>query len=539
VKKILILILLLLAGFTATPQKLANGIYWFYLKDKEGNSYNIAEPELFLSQRSLERRGWQGLPVDERDLPLAQRYLDSLQEKGIRIVQQSRWLNGVALELPDGITEADVKNYSFISALPWQADPENIYLTTKPEGERFSPPMPVGFSYGMADAQVRQTGLPALHEYGYTGRGVVIAVLDAGFFATDKLPAFDSLFATGRILRTRDFVTPGGNVYSQHTHGMNVLSIIGGNIPGILVGTAPHASFILCRTEDGNSELKIEEVNWIAAAEWADSLGADILNTSLGYSVFDDSLMNYSYEDMNGERTLISRAAGLVAGRGMVLCVSAGNEGAKDWYYISAPADAKEVLTVGAIDSLGVLASFSSHGPTYDNRIKPDVVAMGYQTAVQHTDSTIRRGNGTSFSAPVMSGATACFWPLYPDMPASQLIRTITGLSDRANDPDINYGFGLPDLSAAILSAPALQIEKSGITLYPNPCHGSFRYTLTDSRNEGTDRIRVFDISGRLCLDAEGSQDEPFVLPDAFAGGIYLIEISTPTGRFTGRLLLL
>ncbi|MFZ5940184.1 MAG: S8 family serine peptidase [Bacteroidota bacterium] len=537
-KKLLILIPILTCQLLYS-QKLAPQTYWFYLKDKPQGSYSTSNPADYLSQRSIDRRAWQGLPVDQRDLPVWSAYLDSLRSKGIVIRSVSRWLNGVAVVLPAPLTPEEVSTYSFISALPWEPDPYDLYYPPKPSGERFSSTLPAREpDYGMSAAQVKQIALERLHEAGYTGSGVWISVMDAGFDRADILPAFDSLFATDRILKTRDFVNPGGGVYGYHYHGMSVLSIIGGYIPGELCGTAPDASFILCRTEDGDSELKIEESNWIAAAEWADSLGADVLNTSLGYSVFDDPEMNYSYSDLDGHSTLISQAASLLAGRGMVLSVSAGNEGAKEWYYISAPADAENVLTVGAVDSLGVIAAFSSRGPTWDHRIKPDVCAMGYQTAIQSTDSTVRRGNGTSYSSPVMAGAMACLWQVFPEMPAEDLIRLVISYADRSADPDITYGFGIPDLSRPLTVSVPVVTAGNSLFFYPNPCRYSFTYVLPGGEEQEDDLLSLTDLQGRIVMETRATAGTPVSLPENLAPGLYLLGIHNGNGSHYGRIIV-
>jgi len=536
----LLSLILLLTFSTAFSQRLAQNSYWFWLRDKEGTAYTVEQPELFLSQRSLDRRSYQGLPVDERDLPVSERYLDSLRAKGLTIRYTSRWLNAVAVDLTEEISEAEVKTWSFISTYPWSPDPEVLYYPPKSQTNRFATPDPgIGsFRYGMASAQIGQIGLNRLHQLGYTGKGVLIGVLDAGFIMADRLPAFDSLFAEGRIIDQYDFVGKSSQVFDYHTHGMSVLSIIGGNYPGALIGTAPHASFVLARTENGLGELKMEEASWIAGAEWADSLGVDVINSSLGYFQFDFPEMDYTYEDLDGQTALVSRAASLLASRGIVLSNSAGNEGASDWYYIITPADAENIITVGAVDSTGNIAFFSSRGLTYDNRIKPDLCAMGYGTAIQLTDSTIGRGNGTSFSSPVMAGATACMWQAFPEMKAADLIKAITNLGDRWNSPDIAYGFGIPDFSMALSSSTGEMMKQGSIVLYPNPCSGSFYYLTPGKSPSGpVDHISVYSIQGSLILSKQGCSG-PIEIPPGTTAGLYIVEIQNANGRFTGRLII-
>ncbi|MFC2086529.1 S8 family serine peptidase, partial [Bacteroidota bacterium] len=240
---------------------------------------------------------------------------------------------------------------------------------------------------------------------------------DAGFLNTNSLNAFDSAWVNNQILGGWDFVDNTPIEYSKHYHGSAVFSTIGANIPGIFVGTAPKASFWLLRSEDGNSEFRIEEEFWIAAAEFADSAGADVLNTSLGYSVFDYEWQNYSNNDLDGKTARISIASTIAARKGMMVVTSAGNSGNNvGWnFLITAPADADSILTIGAVNPLGNYVSFSSQGPTFDGRVKPNVVAQGYETAVQISDEEIVLGSGTSFSSPIIAGMTACLWQAVPD----------------------------------------------------------------------------------------------------------------------------
>jgi len=338
-----------------------------------------------------------------------------------------------------------------------------------------------------------------LHDQGFTGQGITIAILDAGFYHVDQLPAFSYLWENGQILGTRDFVTSGSNLFDGHSHGMVVLSVMGGNLPGELIGTSPDADFWLLRSEDAGSEYLIEEDNWAAAAEFADSAGADILNTSLGYSQFDNHLMDHAYADMDGNTTRISRAADIAASKGMLVVVSAGNLGAGNWHYISAPADADSVLAVGAIDANGYIAGFSSRGPSSDMRVKPDVVAIGKGTWVAGFESGVRQGNGTSLSAPVITGLAACLWQANPEATAMEILTAIRECSNRFTQPDADYGYGIPDFNLAHILLNRLESgspENESINAFPNPFGNEF-YIVFPAPVDNQVDVRLIDLSGR------------------------------------------
>ena len=253
-----------------------------------------------------------------------------------------------------------------------------------------------------------------LHNRDLKGKGKLIAILDAGFSRVDEMIAFEELFAENRILGTKDFVQRNNNVFDEHTHGMMVLSTMGAENKGQIIGTSPEASFWLLRTEDVDSENLIEEYNWLCAAEFADSVGADIINSSLGYTTFDDAGQNHTYTDMDGRTAPVSIAATIAAQKGMIVVNSAGNSGSGSWHFIGAPADADSILSVGAVDENADFAWFSSYGPSFDGRVKPTVVAQGRNTIVATSNNGTLTGNGTSFSSPIVAGLSACLWEAHP-----------------------------------------------------------------------------------------------------------------------------
>ena len=367
-KRIFLFVIMIPVSMGLLAQEIADGVYWVYFQDKQGTGYQIDQPSQFLSERSLNRRAMQSLAVDQADLPVNPNYLQEIRNMGVEIRHVSRWLNGIAMIHMNDTTFQQVLQLPYADTIPWIPSQSSRFYPQKSGQSRFDPPLGSDphFDYGVAREQVEMLRTDQLHAMGYTGKGVWIAQLDAGYFNVDSLPSFVPLINEGRILETRNYINDTPLFRQSSTHGMYVLSIMAGLWDGNMVGTAPGASYLLCMTEDPERETRIEEIAWIEAAEYADSLGVDVLNTSLGYSDFDGVLYDYSYRDMDGKTTYISRAASLTASRGMILCTSAGNEGNGNWFYITAPADATDVLTVGAVDSTNRIAAFSSRGPTFD-----------------------------------------------------------------------------------------------------------------------------------------------------------------------------
>ncbi len=538
--KIRVIAMLLLISLGTEAQEIADGVYWVYFKDKAGNGYQTDLPAQFLSDRSVNRRAMQGLAVDQTDLPLTPAYVQELRDMGVEIKYVSRWLNGVVMTPLDELTFQEVLDKTFTDTLPWIAGTDNQFYPQKSGEPRFDLPLepaPV-FDYGVAREQVTMVKTEQLHKLGYTGKGVWIGVLDAGFYNVDSLPSFEVLLADERILGTRNYVNDIPLFRQSSTHGMYVLSIMAGEWNENMVGTAPHASYLLCMTENPDQETRIEEIAWIEAAEYADSLGVDVINTSLGYSNFDGELYDYTYRDMDGLSTYISRAASLLASRGMILCNSAGNEGNDAWFYITAPADAKDILTVGAADSTGLIANFSSRGPTFDARIKPDVTTMGKATGIQYMNGALARGNGTSFASPVMAGSVASLWQAFPEMPAREMIHMVRQSGDRYMNPDATYGFGIPNMLRTYhsITRVPLHFTPGEMVIWPNPASESVMIKIPET---GRQEVRLYDLSGRMAHLMQMELPGEMELPGTLNSGIYIIEIRTPDYSYRSRLIKL
>lgn len=435
-------IALLATGASAQQDTLK---YRISLKDKAATEYSLKKPEKYLSAKAIERRWKQNLPIDSTDLPVCRKYIDEIRKQGVKIVVTGKWDNFVTVSCND-TTLIDR-----IAALPFVLSTEKVWISpgagkpsmaTERDSVLNQPTIHPDSIYGRAITQIQMSNGDKLHEAGFKGQGMTIAVIDAGFHNVDKITAMQNI----RILGTKDFVNQQADIFAESSHGMSVLSCIGMNRPDIMTGTAPEASFWLLRSEDEYSEHLVEQDYWSAAVEFADSVGVDVINTSLGYYSFDDKSKNYKYRDLDGRHALMSRQASHIADKGMILVCSAGNSGAGSWKKITPPGDADNVLTVGAIDKRAVLATFSSVGNTADHRVKPDVVAVGVGSDVIRTDGNQGRANGTSFSSPIMCGMVTCLWQACPTLTAKEVIELVRRSGDRAGFPDNIYGYGVPDM---------------------------------------------------------------------------------------------
>jgi hypothetical protein len=382
-------------------------------------------------------------------------------------------LNGATVRTADTVLIQKIATLPFVTMVQL-TKPANILKSTNHKftdevaNTEYDPA-----KYGTAIDQLTQLKGQYLHRQGFRGKGIQIAILDAGFLNANTITAFDSLRNSDRILGTRDFVDPHSDIYKQNYHGMSVLSCMGGNLPGSLIGTAPDASFYLIRSEDVTTEYLIEEDNWVAAAEYADSLGVDVINSSLGYNLFDDPKMNHTYNDLNGKKTRVTQGANMAFQKGILVFSSAGNEGSKTWKHIIAPADGENVIGVAAVDNTGAWATFSSVGPAFGGAIKPNVAAMGSGTTLALSNGTIGYANGTSFSSPVLAGMGACLLQANPYAGVKMAKLAIEQSANQYNKPDSLLGYGIPDFEKAdkylkINSATYLNWESSW-AISPNP----------------------------------------------------------------------
>ena len=433
--------------------------YWIKLKDKAGTPYSITNPSAFLTQQSIQRRTNYNIPFDATDLPVTPAYISQIENvQDVTVLFASKWLNGVVISVPTRsqavvalntiytftfvLDTSKVKKYHLNISDPVRPTPNADISLARPSGETT-----VGYNYGGSRWQNEQLNVICMHENGYRGQGMTIGVLDAGFAGVESYNVFDSLRNRGGILGTRNFADGGTNVYLGSTHGTMVMSCMAGNKPGRILGSAPLANFWLMRTEEAGETIS-EEYNWIRGAEFADSVGVDILSTSLGYTEFDDPNMNHTYSTLNGRKAPMSIAATMAARKGLLVLNAAGNEGEGSWHYISVPGDADSICTVGAIDSLDRVPAFSSVGPTFDNRIKPDLVARGVGSWVSDGSYDGFPGNGTSFATPILAGAVACFWQAHKSYNNMKVLDTLKKGANNHCVPNNSRGWGLPKMCA-------------------------------------------------------------------------------------------
>lgn len=484
-KKLFLLISLLLGCcciFAQTPAK-----YWVQFSDKDNSPYSIEHPEKFLSPRAIEKRQLYQIEITEQDLPVNDSYIHALLDLDTTMVllTKSKWLNGVTVYSEDSLIAEKIKKLPYVISCERTAKLDKVEDFTYAHSQYGpQPAKPSKMSsakthdYGAAYKQLDLNHAEWLHYLGADGEGMLVVVLDAGFKNADEIPHFEALRNEGRLLGVKNFVLPGKSVFTSGSHGTNVLSCIVGYMPGEMIGSAPKASVYLGKTEDERSENMIEVDNWVAGVEWADSLGCDVLNSSLGYHKLDDPTQSFSYNDLDGNTCRASIAADIAASKGMLICVSAGNEGNSKWKYLTPPADARDVLTVGSVDVNGIHSDFSSWGPTADNRVKPDANAVGSRTFLASADGETIFSYGTSFSSPLMAGMVACLWQLFPEMSNKQIINAVRMSGSRYFSPSDFGGYGIPDFLFAynilqqnsnvspVLLTPTTVTHKSSIHVY-------------------------------------------------------------------------
>lgn len=439
---------------------------WIFFTAKENVETLLTTPEQFLSTRAIERKEKYNITIDERDIPISEDYIDTITNiDALTFLATSKWLNAVYVE-GSYDTIVNLVDLDFVQSVFFMDRSLNTSEKTSilTQAKSFSVNKfeeVVAFDYGFTTTQVEQINIDTLHDLGYTGAGILIGVMDSGFINVDTISAFDRAWENNQIVYGYDveFDTEISFDESQDSHGTNVLSTMLGYVEGAFVGTAIDAQYALFKTEVVSSETPQEEAFWIAAAEKADSLGVDVINTSLGYSTFDDSKYDYATTDMDGETTFISQAAAIALEKGMLPVISAGNSGNSSWGIITAPADSASVLSIGAIDADGNKAGFSSTGPTADGRIKPDVVALGSDSIVINQNGEISSANGTSFSSPIMAGAIACLWQAFPESNATEIMEMVKMSGHLYNNPNTDLGYGIPDFSTYFDSTLSIDTE--------------------------------------------------------------------------------
>ena len=520
--KLILFFVLLTSGFA---QAQVNR-YMVFFNDKTGTPYSISNPQAFLSSRAIQRRSNQNIAVIEEDLPVVPSYVTAVKNAGANVLYQTKWMNGVLVEC-DASLVPTIQNLASVNSV--------VYVAP---GTRPAPGGRVRSSSkfneteeeaGATDVQLSMLGMDEMHAASYRGEGKLIAVLDAGFPGVNTAAPFQHIFNESRFdaATSYDFVSGSPNVFAKNSHGTHVLSIVGANIPGSFTGGAYKANFILFVTEYAPTEYRVEEYNWVFAAERADSAGVDVINTSLGYTTFDDSQMNYTKAQMDGKTTVITRAANMAVSKGMAVVVSAGNEGSSSWGIISAPADSKDVLTIGSVNSSGIKVASSSTGPTADGRIKPDVVALGSGVSIISPIGEISSGGGTSYAAPLISSLVTGVWQMLPELTVKELFDTIRHRASQFSMPDNFLGYGIPNFTAIITSIEP-ETSTTFATVYPNPVFDKLRVTLTEEIQPNHRlTVNVFDSKGASCaMDFESNSPQELSIDfSSQKPGLYMLRL--------------
>lgn len=513
---------------------------WVYFNAKNNSQSYYGNPLLMLSQRAIDRRTVQNIPLDSKDIPIDKSFIDQIKAvSGITVMAKSKWLNALHIRGTQTVINS-LKSFSFVDKVDFANKALNStgkkVIVSKIKAVDKVMEAKVDFAYGSSANQIQMLHGDLLHKQNYTGSGKIIAVMDTGFPGVNTAQPFQRLRDNNRILGGYDFVGRNANFYTSDAHGTMVLSCMGGYKENSLVGTAPDASYYLFRTEDVSSENPVEESYWVEAAEKADSLGVDIINTSLGYFEFDKTAYNHTYSEMDGKTAFMTRGAEIAFSRGMMVVVSAGNEGATVNPHIAVPADGVFVLTVGAVNATKTVASFSSIGPSFDGRIKPDIMAQGQSVVLSDSSGNIVTANGTSFSSPIMAGMVACLWQAFPNKTNKEIRDLIIKSADRFAVPNNQYGYGIPDFSLALSNALGINdFLRKDVVLYPNPTTDSC--VVSFPGNLDTAILRIYSILGQKIKEERITKTSPTISLKTLQSGIYIYEIDWDGNVTTGKLI--
>ncbi|MFT3948773.1 MAG: S8 family serine peptidase [Agriterribacter sp.] len=553
--KIIILVLALSLSLPEVQAQFSK--YIIVLKDKNNTPYTLNSPSAYLSAKAIARREKQNIGIDSTDIPVNTWYIDSIRNAGaVTILNVSKWLNQVLIQTTDNNALDKINQFAFvkkakgIAARRASAEKESLMETSpskkinKVQGDNF-------YNYGNSYAQINIHEGEFLHNNNFRGEGMTIAVLDAGFYHYDTNPLFDSVRINNQVLGTWDFVANKASVTEENAHGMLCFSTIAANKPGVMVGTAPKATFYLFRTEDTDTEYPVEEQNWVAAAEMADSLGVDLITTSLGYTTFDNPSLDYTYADMDGKTTICAKGAAYAFKKGMFISASAGNSGNSSWHYIATPADGENVLAVGSVNASGNASDFSSYGPSSDGRVKPDVVSVGSNTVVAGLDGNPTNAySGTSLSNPNFAGLVTCLWQAFPERTNMEILDAVRKSSNQYNIPDDKKGYGIPNMRIAYTLLQNKRDEETNkrilgrewIKAYPVPFTSAFNIIVNPPQTSRATLV-LYDAGGKRVLvkyvDVQSGiyQQVSFNTLSSLAPGVYWLTYNDGKNRKLIRLV--
>lgn len=500
---------------------------WIFFADKENVQQSIDNPITILSQAAIDRKTLHNTPIDERDVPVNENYITQIKNQlGITVFAKSKWMNCVYVKG----TQSNIQNLlalPFVVSIEYADKSLNFAPINNPVEDKFAfLNTTKNFNYGFAANQIEMISGDYLHDEGYTGTGMIIAVLDSGFPGVGTQDGFAYVRDDGRILGTYDFVDRSEIINNNSSHGTRTFSNIGGYIENQFVGTAPDASFYLFKTEDVTSETPVEEAYWVEAIERADSLGVHVVNTSLGYRAYDNPAYSHTYEDLDGQTTFAARGANHGFDKGLLLVTSAGNSGNGNFPWVGSPGDSPGMLTIGAVDADGIAAGFSSQGPTVDARIKPDVMAQGVAAYVINQDNDIVTNNGTSFSSPITAGAVACLWQAKPEYTNAQIMQLVRESAHLFNNPTDKMGYGIPNFQMAL--DILLTVENQTLeyfSVYPNPVTESLNVEIPLATTKT--RAKLYNTLGVLVLETTLDQQKKTMDLSALQNGLYLLHLQT------------
>lgn len=505
-------------------------------KDKPTKAGFYANPLSELSQKSLDRRIKYGIALNDQDAPIEQTYIQNIKDLGFAVEDQSKWMNGVAVNATTAqILELESKSYiqsveRFIKH-PTGGKSAAGKINKFDEFKRAH--AKTNFDYGVGLSQINQVNLRPLHVAGFTGTGVTIAVIDSGFPTVDTGTVYERIRNNGQIKGGYDFINKSTDIYNPtlDAHGSYCLGVIAGYVENSFVGSAPDADFYLYATEDGTREVPEEQLFWAQAAEEADRKGVDLITTSLGYYDFDDPRYNLVYSDMNGTISFIARAAQIATEKGIFVLAAAGNEGLKPWKYIVTPGDNAKVFTVGGVTATGDSSTFSSFGPNSVGMIKPDGSARGTATYMGFNNSVVS-SNGTSFSTPLAAGGVACLLQAVPTKTVDELSNLLRQNASLYPNSDDQKGYGILNFGQTWISALATGDigKRSSIQIYPNPVLKSF----TIKTNEKIISVELYDILGRK---VQNFSDETSPNIEHLSSGVYFVKVQTEKDLYIEKLI--